>query len=89
MIPRVASKGFKGGRMVWKGRWRLEGGVKMSEAHQGWLGKKMMVGFVQDARGKIMRKMQKLGQNCEGLWMTVETYEKLDFDAFFIDVSRV
>lgn len=31
------------------------------------LGKKMMVGFVQETRGKLMRKVQKLGQICEGL----------------------
>ena len=32
----------------------------------------MMVGFVQEMRGKFMRKVQKLGQICEGLCMTCE-----------------
>ena len=46
----------------------------------------MMVGFVQMTRGKLMEKVQKLGQICEGLWMTCETCEKWDDAAYFIDI---
>ena len=52
----------------------------------------MMVGFVQMARGKLMEKVQKLGKfvkDCEGLWMTSETYEKWDDVGYFIDVLWV
>ena len=31
-----------------------------------------MVGFVQETRGKFLRKVQKVGQICEGLCMTYE-----------------
>lgn len=57
---RVVFGGFIGGKMVGKGSWRL-GGVKVSEAHQGGLGKKMMFEFVQMTKRKLMREMQKLG----------------------------
>ena len=62
--------------MVEKGRGGTEGCVKVSEVHQGGLGKKMMVGFVQETRGKFMRKVHKLGQICEGLCMTCEHVEE-------------
>ena len=36
----------------------------------------MMVGLVQMTRGKLIEKVQKLGQIHEGHSMTCETYEK-------------
>ena len=47
--------------MVGKGSLRLEECVKVSRACQGRPRKKRMVGFVQMERGKLMKKMQKLG----------------------------
>lgn len=46
----------------------------------------MMVGLVQMIRGKLMKKLQKLGQIHEGLLMTCETYQKGDDAGCFIDV---
>ena len=44
----------------------------MSKVHQGGLGKKMMVGFVQMERKKLMEKTQKLGQIGKMLRMSWE-----------------
>ena len=33
-----------------------------------------------------MEKVQKLGQICEGMWMTCETCDKWDDFGYFIDV---
>lgn len=68
---------------VEKGSWGLEGCVKMYKVHQGCLGMKMMIGFVQETRGKVMRKVQKLGKICEGLWKTYKTCNRADGDGWF------
>ena len=47
---------FEGGKMMGKGKWRLDEGVEVSRTCQGRLRKSMMVGFVQMARGQLMQK---------------------------------
>ena len=88
-MPRAVLEGLKVEKWWEKGANDWSEVFKVSGDYQGWLGREMMVGFVQDTRGKLMRKMQRLGQIREGLWMTCETYEKRDDDGCFIDVLWV